>query len=65
MIQLEKRTDHLQQLCGMYVSGWFDEERKKSYFEFREDPTGPVLASTYTYKKAKVLAKGVQIGRKL
>lgn len=59
------RTEHLEQLSGLVVKGWFDLAKNKSYFEFSKKDSSCVLASTYTYKKAKVLAKGIQIGRNL
>lgn len=65
MRHIEARTDCLEQLSGLIVKGWFDEVKNKSYFEFREKSSSYVLASTYTYKRAKVLAKGIQIGRNL
>lgn len=65
MRPIEARTDCLEQLSGLIVTGWFDQAKNKSYFEFREKDSSCVLASTYTYKRAKVLAKGIQIGRNL
>lgn len=65
MRPIEKRTDCLEQLSGLVVTGWFDQAKNKSYFEFSEKGSSCVLTSTYTYKKAKILAKGIQIGRKL
>ncbi len=64
MILLEERTNYLRLQTGLIVNGYFDETKNKTYFEFSEDGK-TVLASTYTYKKAKVLAKGIQIGRLL
>ena len=63
MIPLEERTSYLRETSGLDVKGWYDGDRNSSYFEFKEGDR--VVASTYTYNKAKTLARGIQLGRKL
>ena len=64
-METKRLVPHLSLLSGLTVLQSIDKSKGSALYEFVEENTKSVLASTYTYKKAKCLANGIDIGRKL